>query len=199
MEAKEGPIVLGDVADNPGSGATMDSVVLLKKLLEENAKNVAVAGICDPQVVQQAKKAGVGAKITVELGGKQAPEITGGSILCEAVVEKLTDGVFQNQGVMFHGVQVNFGQCALLRIGDVQVIVCSNHTQPYDLEIYRHCGIDPKEKHILVVKSAVHFRADFGTIAKEILDVETPALGCMRPQMLPLAYCRRPIYPLDAM
>ena len=199
VEAEEGPIVLGDVADNPGSGATMDSVVLLRQLLDMDAKNVAFAGICDPQVVQQAKQAGVGAVIRIELGGKQAPEITGEPLSCEAVVEKLTNGIFQNQGTMFHGVQVNFGDCALLRIGDVQVIVCSNHAQPYDLEIYRHCGIDPKEKHILAVKSAVHFRADLGTIAKEILDVETPALGCMRPQMLPLSHCRRPIYPLDAM
>ena len=54
-------------------------------------------------------------------------------------------------------------------------------------------------KNILAVKSAVHFRADFGTAAKQIVDVETPALGCMRPQMLPLSHCRRPIYPLDAM
>ena len=198
VAAKEGPIVLGDVADNPGSGATMDSVVLLRQLLDMDVKNVAFAGICDPQVVEQAKRAGVGAVIRIELGGKQAPEITGGSLSCEAVVEKLTNGIFQNQGTMFHGVQVNFGDCALLRIQDVQVIVCSNHTQPYDLEIYRHCGIDPREKHILVVKSAVHFRADFGTVAKEILDVETPALGCMRPQMLPLSHCRRPIHPLDA-
>ena len=199
LKAEEGPIVLADVADNPGSGATMDSVVLLRQLLDADAKNAAVAGICDPQVVEQAKRAGVGAVIQVELGGKQAPEITGGPLPREAVVEKLTNGCFQNQGTMFHGVQVNFGECALLRVQDVQVIVCSNHTQPYDLEIYRHCGIDPKEKHILVVKSAVHFRADFGTIAKEILDVETPALGCMHPQMLPLRHCRRPMYPMDTL
>lgn len=128
LKAEEGPIVLADVADNPGSGATMDSVVLLRQLLVKEAKNVAFAGICDPQVVEQAKRAGVGAVIQVELGGKQAPEITGGPMVCEAVVEKLTDGVFQNQGTMFHGVQVNFGDCALLQVQDVQVIVCSNHT-----------------------------------------------------------------------
>lgn len=197
IETEEGPIVLADVADNPGSGSTMDSVVLLRQLLDMEAKNVAFAGICDPEVVAQAKHAGVGATIQVDLGGKQAPEITGGPLTCMAVVEKLTDGCFQNQGTMFHGVQVNFGDCALLRVQDVQVIVCSNHAQPYDLEIYRHFCIDPKEKHILGVKSAVHFRADFGTVAKQIIDVETPALGCMRPQMLPLAHCRRPIYPLD--
>ena len=197
IEAQNGPIVLADVADNPGSGATMDSVVLLRKLLEAGAENVAFAAVCDPEVVQQAKQAGVGAVIQVELGGKQAPDITGGPICCTALVEKLTDGRVYNQGPMLKGLLVYYGDCALLRIDGVQVIVCSNHAQPYDMEVYRHCGIDPKEKKILVVKSAVHFRADFQSVAQQIFDVETPALGCMRPQMLPLARCRRPIYPLD--
>jgi len=197
MEAEKGPVVLADVADNPGSGATMDSVVLLRQLLRMGASDVAVAAVCDPETVRQAKQAGVGAAIQVELGGKQAPEITGGPICGTAVVEKLTDGRFHNQGPMFHGLLMNYGDCALLRMDGVQVIVCTNHAQPYDLGIYRHCGMDPKEKKILVVKSAVHFRADFKSVAQEILDVETPALGCMRPQMLPLAHCRRPIYPLD--
>ena len=199
MEAEAGPVVLADVADNPGSGATMDSVVLLRQLLDMGAEDVAFAAICDPQVAQQAKEAGVGAVIQVELGGKQAPEITGGPLRCTAVVEKLTCGCFHNEGPMFHGLQMNYGTTALLRINGVQVVVCSNHAQPYDLGIYYHCGIDPREMKILAVKSAVHFRAHYQTVAKQILDVETPALGCMRPQMLPLDHCRRPIYPLDAL
>lgn len=197
MDASEGPVVLADVADNTGSGATMDSAVLLRHLLTMGAEDVAFAAIFDPQVVQQAQAAGIGAVVEIELGGKLAPEITGGPLRCSAAVENLTDGLVRNEGPMFHGLLTNFGPCALLKIGGVQVIVCSRHTQPYDLGIYRHCGIEPGKKKILVVKSAVHFRADYQSVAKEILDVETPALGCMRPQMLPLAHCRRPIYPLD--
>ena len=71
------------------------------------------------------------------------------------------------------------------------------YAQPYDLGIFHHCGINPEEKDILVVKSAVHFRAHYITVAQQIFDVETPALGCMQPQQLPLTHCRRPIYPLD--
>ena len=175
----------------------MDSVVLLRQLLDMGAEDVAFAAICDPQVVRQAKRSGIGAAITVELGGKQAPEITGGPIHCKAVVENLTDGCFHNQGPMFHGLMMNYGDTALLRIGGVQLVVCSNHAQPYDMGIFNHCGIHPEEKKILVAKSAVHFRAHYKTVAQQIIDVETPALGCMRPQMLPLAHCRRPIYPLD--
>ena len=191
------PTVLADVADNPGSGATTDSVVLLRKMLEAGVEDAALAVICDPQVVRQAQKAGVGATIEIQLGGKQAPEITGGPLACTATVENLTDGKYRNADTMNRGVLMSIGECALLRIGGIQVIVCCAHSQPYDLEVYRQCGIAPETKKILVVKSAAHFRASFGTIAKVIYDVETPALGPMRPQMLPLAHSRRPIWPLD--
>ncbi len=191
------PIVIADVADNPGSGATTDSVVLLQKLLEAGVQDAALAVIYDPETVKQAIEAGVGSQIEVMLGGKLAPEITGGPLQCKAIVKNITDGRTVNTGPMNKGVVMTFGDCALLQIGGVHVIVCNSHTQPYDLEVYRHCGIVPENMKLLVVKSAVHYRASFGTIAAKILDVETPALGPMRPQMLPLAHSRRPIYPLD--
>ena len=196
-EAKEFPVVIADVADNPGSGATTDSVVLLEKLIEHDVQAAALAVICDPQTVKQAFEAGVGAAINVDLGGKIAPEITGGPLHCNAVVKALNDGRVVNSGPMNNGVLMTYGDCAVLQIAGISVIVCSNHTQPYDLEVYRYCGIEPESMKVLIVKSAVHYRASFGTIAAQILDVETPALGPMRPQMLPLAHSRRPIYPLD--
>ena len=33
--------------------------------------------------------------------------------------------------------------------------------QAYDLEIFRHIGLEPTQQKILVVKSTCHFRADF--------------------------------------
>ena len=197
LKAEQWPVVLADVADNPGSGATTDSVFLLKKLLEAGATDVALAVIYDPETVESAKLAGVGARIDVSLGGKLAPHITGGPLQYTAVVEKLTDGCFRNRDEMNQGVPMLFGDCAVLLMDAVRVIVCSNHTQPYDLEIYRHCGIQPEKMKILVVKSAVHYRASFSKIAKQIIDVEVPALGPMSPHMFPLAHSRRPIYPLD--
>ena len=199
LSLQQWPVVLADVADNPGSGATTDSVVLLQALLEAGVEDAALAVICDPETVQQAQKAGIGATIPVTLGGKQAPEITGGPLECTALVEGFSDGRYRNQDVMNRGVRMSIGESAVLRIGGVQVIVCSAHSQPYDLEVYRCCGIAPETKKWLIVKSAAHFRASFGTIAKGIYDVETPALGPMQPCMLPLAHSRRPIYPLDTM
>jgi microcystin degradation protein MlrC len=51
---------------------------------------------------------------------------------------------------------------------------------------------------LLVVKSAVHFRADVGPWAETIFDADTP--GIHRPDFSCFDYkhLRRPIYPLDA-
>jgi microcystin degradation protein MlrC len=59
FQAEEGPIVLADVADNPGGGAPGDSTFVLKELLRRKARNVGVAVIKDPQAVEEAVKAGV--------------------------------------------------------------------------------------------------------------------------------------------
>ncbi len=197
MESDTYPVVLAEVADNPGSGGSTDAVTLLKTLIEMGAQDVAMAVVYDPEVVAIAEKAGVGATIHVELGGKLAPQITGGPLECDAYVKVITDGNYRNRDKMSQGLLTKFGKCALLCIGTIQVIVCSTRTQPWDLEVYRHCGIQPQDIKILVVKSAAHFRASFSTVSKRILDVETPALAPQNPEMLPLARCRRPIYPLD--
>ena len=48
-----------------------------------------------------------------------------------------------------------------------------------------------------MVKSAVHFRASFGKVAKKIYDIELPALGPQSPEVFTYRNVRRPIYPLD--
>lgn len=191
------PVVLADVSDNPGSGGSTDATLLLRTMVEKDVHNAAVAVICDPETVMQAEVAGVGSYIQVQLGGKIAPEVTGGPIACSAYVKAITDGLFRNRDEMCQGLLVNFGKCALLQVGGIQVIVSSFRTQPWDLEIYRHCGIRPQDMKVLMIKSAAHFRASFGTVAARILDVQTPALAPQNPEMLPLAHSRRPIYPLD--
>lgn len=191
------PVVLADVSDNPGSGASTDSTLLLKTMLEMKVTDAAVAVMFDPETVKQAIAAGIGSTIPVKLGGKLAPMVTGGPIECTAYVKAITDGRFRVRDKMNQGIIANFGDCVLLQIDGVQVIVCSYHSQPYDLEIYRHIGIQPQDMKILMVKSAAHFRASFGKVAAKILDVEAPAQAPQNPEMLPLERSRRPIYPLD--
>jgi microcystin degradation protein MlrC len=65
------PVVLADVSDNPGGGGPGDGTVMLKELVEGNVPSAVVAVIVDPEAVRAAKEAGIGATVTLAVGGKR--------------------------------------------------------------------------------------------------------------------------------
>jgi microcystin degradation protein MlrC len=91
----------------------------------------------------------------------------------------------------------HFGRMATLRIGGVTVVVAEHRMQLLDSEMLRIAGVTPERSRLIVVKSAVHFRADFQRMASAIFDADTP--GIHRPDFGNYRYesLRRPIYPLD--
>ena len=48
-------------------------------------------------------------------------------------------------------------------------MIGSNRAQTADREVFRHIGCDPESYGIVVVKSAIHFLADFEPIAERVL------------------------------
>ena len=77
-------------------------------------------------------------------------------------------------------------------------MVTSGRFQVYDQQYFKHAGIDPATKSIVTVKSAQHFRAAFGPIAREILVVDDGGgLTSANFKELPYERLRRSIYPLD--
>lgn len=191
------PVVIADVADNPGAGATGDAPELLKKLIEHDVQDAVLAILFDPETVAAAEKAGVGNEVEVAIGGKKIPHITGEPVRCRAYVKMITDGRYRNRDKMYHGRLNNLGKTALLQIGGVYVVVTSVRMQALDLEVYRSVGIQPQDMKILGIKSTMHYRASFSKVSSVLLEVETPALAVQSPEAAPLAHSRRPIYPLD--
>jgi microcystin degradation protein MlrC len=68
----------------------------------------------------------------------------------------------------------NLGPTALIDIKGVKVIVVTRKMQALDQAIIRHVGIEPSSCPILVLKSSVHFRADFGPIADHVIVAVAP-------------------------
>ena len=190
------PVVLADVADNPGGGGTCDGVELLERLAQRQVDSV-VAAIFDPETAMQAAKAGKGATISVNIGGKVAPEITGGPVRCSACVKRITDGKYRNTGPAYHGLLMDHGVLAVLQVGAVTVLVGSQRVQAWDAELLRSCGIQPEKQKIIVVKSAVHYRGSYQPFAYRMLSVETAATASQSIEKFDLDRCRRPMYPLD--
>ncbi|MDP2990449.1 MAG: M81 family metallopeptidase, partial [Kiritimatiellota bacterium] len=68
LAAAERPIYLSDAGDNTTAGATGDSTMVLKELLAQGVQDAVVAGIWAPLTVRQCQAAGVGAKVTLQIG-----------------------------------------------------------------------------------------------------------------------------------
>jgi len=201
MSDPDGPIVLADLGDNPGGGSAGDGTALLWGLLDLGAPNAAFATLADPEVAAAAFAAGEGATIQVELGGK-ADDLHGFPIPVTAIVRSLSSGDFIYEGPMNSGVADTLGRTAVLACdgrydNKVEVIVCERRVQALDAAIYRSQGIEPAEKKIIAVKSAVHFRSSFDSIAKRIIEVDTPGLTSVDFSRFPYRRLPRPIWPLD--
>src|SRR6266436_2383769 len=167
------PIIIADTQDNPGAGGDSDTTGMLRALVRNNAQRAALGVIYDPQSAKAAHAAGVGATVTLALGGKSG--IPGDGPYKETfVVENLSDGKFIAPGPYYGGRDMDMGPSAALRVGEVRVVVSSHKAQLADQSMYRYVGIEPTEQKILVNKSSVHFRADFEPIAEKLLICAAP-------------------------
>jgi microcystin degradation protein MlrC len=180
------PVVIADTQDNPGGGGHGDTTGLLAELVRQQAKGAVLCLINDAESVVACVAAGEGGSVSLSLGGKS----DGTPFDCQARVLKLTDGRFTMTGPMGAGNPGNLGDCALIDIDGVRVMVVSHKVQALDQAILRHVGVEPSACPILVLKSSVHFRADFGPIAERIIVGIAPGPVLADPAVLNFRYVR---------
>jgi microcystin degradation protein MlrC len=116
----EGPILLIDHADNCASGGTQDTMAVVAEVLRQGLSDVAVGAIRDPEAVARLIQAGVGATVTLPLGGKMdLPAIgrKGEPLTLTGVVRVISDGSFVARGPMYTGVTMNLGRTVVLDAG----------------------------------------------------------------------------------
>jgi microcystin degradation protein MlrC len=196
LAAEGRPIVLADMADNTGGGAAGDGTEILRELLRVGARGATVACIWDAAAVAACIEAGVGARVTLDVGGK-VDDRHGAPVSVTGTVRTLSDGRFVHRGPMMRGLPGRLGPTAVLDVNDVKVILISYRWQTLDPEMIRFVGIDPLLEKILVVKSTIHYRAAFEPIAKEIIEVDAPGLSSSNLARFEYRRVRRPIFPLD--
>jgi microcystin degradation protein MlrC len=191
------PLVVADYTDNPGGGGYGDATAFLKGLVEAGVDSVAFHAICDPEAVQQGMRAGVGARITLTLGGKTDPAMGGGPLALNGEVVCLTTGRFIAYGPMGGGVERDYGPSMVFRVGGIDIVVITNNGQAVDLGQFTSLGIEPTRYRAVAVKSMQHFRAAFEPIAREVVLVDTSALcsEIYTPELF--TRVRRPVWPLD--
>jgi microcystin degradation protein MlrC len=183
------PVILADTQDNPGGGGTADTTSLLKALHARRIERVLAGIVCDAQTAARAHSAGVGATIDAELGGASGGGETPFS--GRFGVEALGDGEFTATGPFYLGSRMNLGPMALLRIGELRIAVASRKQQAADQAMFRHLHVEPQDFAVLALKSSVHFRADFGSMASRILVVDAPGANIADPARLAFTKVRR--------
>src|SRR5438067_274082 len=190
------PVILADIADNTGGGAAGDTTEILRELLRAGARQTTVACLWDREAVRACVAAGVGATVTLKVGGKVDPS-HGAPVEVTGQVRTLSDGRFVHKGPMFRGLEGRLGPTAVLDVNDLKIILISLRWQTLDPEMLRFVGIDPLAERIIVVKSSIHYRAAFEPLAHAIIEADAPGLSSSNLARFTFKRVRRPIYPLD--
>ena len=185
------PVILADTQDNPGGGGDGDSTGLLQTLLDARVAGACLGILCDPQAAAAAHGAGIGAAIDIAIGGKRGRH-SGTPVAGPWIVEALASGRFSGTGPFYGGSQMDLGPMARLSRDGVVVLVSSRKQQAADQAMFRHLGVEPADCAVLVLKSSVHFRADFAALASEILVVVAEGANIADLGQLEYRHCSRP-------
>lgn len=144
LEAPEAPVYISDSGDNPTAGATADCTNFLKLILADPgvaslASPLLYAGIYDPAVVAACKNQ-VGETLSLSLGAAFDTR-TSTPIVDEFLVEQWIPawGTYRSD-------------LALLKHGNVEIIVTGKHIGFIAPDLYHAFGIDQKQRKIIVNK-----------------------------------------------
>ena len=187
------PVVIADTQDNPGAGGDANTTGLLHALLAADAGarldgKVALGLLFDPDSARAACAAGVGATLALQLG-RAVPTWSGAltepPVQAEARVLAVSDGMVAMHGPMTAGMTMQLGASACVEVQGIKLLLSSSKAQMLDLDLFRYLGVEPAQMRLLVVKSSVHFRAAFATIASHILVAKAPGPMAADPGDLP--------------
>jgi microcystin degradation protein MlrC len=184
--AADGQTVLAEVADNVGGGAPGDSTHALGPLIEAGASG-AVAVLFDPEAAEAAASA-QGEEVELEVGHPR--------LLLRGRVASAAEASYRRSGSYMTGSHVDMGLCAVVEADGVEVVLTSRRVMPFDAEHLAAVGIDAPERRILLVKSAVAWRAGFPG-AEQALALDTPGVTSCRLESVPYTRRPSPLYPLD--
>ncbi len=192
-EISGGTIALVDAADATSSGATGDSNAVLKALLDCGYQGRTLVPVVDRTAAEQANRSGIGAEITVRLGGSLDPgryepiELT-----CR--VRHLSDGLFRSESF---GELWDSGLTAVLETGPFTLVVGSRGVNLYDRSFFYTNGQNPKRFDAVVVKSPHCQHHMYAQWCESMLMIDAPGSSSANVQSLGHKRCQRPIFPLD--
>ena len=197
MAIDGGPVTLGEGADGTMGGSPGDSTWILQAILDEGLDHVPTAAVVvDPKAVAQAIEAGIGATVTLSVGGKLNPTFAK-PVKVTGRVRLISDGQFRYKGRCYTGRLVKMGRAVVLEINNINLLIGERTMPTTDPELYRSHGIEPRDMKLVLAKSPLALRMEYEPISKAVISVDSP--GCCRADLsqLPFERIPRPMFPFD--
>ncbi|MGD9712073.1 MAG: M81 family metallopeptidase [Thermomicrobiales bacterium] len=191
-----GPVVLSDCADGTGAGSPGDATAVIAALLEAAPEKPAYVFVRDEEAAHAAIAAGTGSTVSIDVGGK-IDNLFNTPIRVTGTVEFAGPASFRFGGGGYTGVEQDMGPSAVVRAGNVHILIVSTSVMTVDPELYRAAGLEPADAQIVVVKSHIQFRAGYDGLATRIILLDSPGMSSDHLEALPWQKVPRPLFPLD--
>ncbi|MBI4922688.1 MAG: M81 family metallopeptidase [Devosia nanyangense] len=197
-DMSEQPVILADVADNPGGGANGNTTWILEALVKAGAEGAVLGIFNDAALAAEAAQLGEGVKFRAVFN-RTPPDQFSRRFEADATVLRIRDGDCVGRRGFYAGRRINVGTTALLDLGGVKVVVVSIRNQCADPVFLEMMGIDIGKARSVVVKSRGHFRAGFDEFfgPGQVIEVDTPGLSSPILSRFDFKHLPRPVFPID--
>ncbi|ANN78374.1 M81 family metallopeptidase [Bordetella flabilis] len=192
------PVLLADVADNPGGGARGNTPFLLRALIEAGAQGVIMGVVTDAELAADAHACGRGGTLQARLNRSETTRYSE-PFEATATVLALHGGKGVGRRGQLAGCSFDLGPSALLAMGGVKVVVITHRHQCHEPSFFEMFGLDIAAARTVVVKSRGHFRAAFDEFfpPERIYSVDAPGLTSPILARFDFGRLPRPVVPLD--
>jgi len=196
-EDQSKPVFLLDHYDNAASGGSMRQTTVLREIIRQGLADVVFFAILDPGAVRAAEKAGLNEQVSLRFPGSEFTADDCEALTFEGTVSCLSDGRAYARDYEESGLLVEMGPSAVVSSGSVDLIILSMPMEPFDIACFETFGIDPARKRFVALKSRVHWRAAFESIAGAFIPCAGTGACTSDYSELEFRKVRRPIFPLE--
>jgi len=165
------PVVLLEHADR-----MVDSTYVLRAVVERRLGRTAVPFLWDPKAVAQGMAAGVGAEVTLRVGGHSSPQ-AGEPVEVRGRVVQAGPKVFKATGPYYTGRLIDLGNVVVIDTGYMVISLTARPSVAVSEDCFTEFGMRAADFDYILLRSKTHFRAVYEDISTGIVIIDTPDWG----------------------
>ncbi|MCX5661084.1 MAG: MlrC C-terminal domain-containing protein [Planctomycetota bacterium] len=186
------------MGDNVGGGSPGDGTLIARAIQARGGPKAFVA-LWDAEASAKAFAAGVGARLTLKMGGK-SQAVYAPPLEATVTVQSLHEGKFEETKVRHGGMRhFDMGPTAIVRTdAGLFVQLMTRRVFPTSLVQITSCGLDPTTFGILIAKGVQAPVAAYAPVCVKLIRVNTPGVTDADMRRLTFKNRRRPLFPFEA-